>query len=387
MKRDYYLEYTLVLVMILSVLGCGHQNDNSTSNSKSVFTQSLGPSISGGGDAVVCYDKKGNIKSAELFDLYEGQVLNDYNYDAERASDLSLEAWIGVFKDRMGKMVYHEELQTTLEVIYLNTVNPTGHNFIKNSKIQEVNDESLVIVPPAGCSLVQLARYLSHSKVLIQKEIWDKLSVFDQASLIVHETFYIKDRLLNETKDSRYARYLTSTFVEEENDKDIGINLPKSDEMLICEGSTEPLDSNNGILNKNKNKLYKMGEIKGETIFYVKKVKGRDIGGSGPKTPDANFIEVNFVFFNGRVILKTMSSYVEDYLWEDIEGGFEFDRYYFNSKGIIFGPTGLLRVFYNEGRLGITPYGILTFSAREEDQIYPLVTKEDKIYYTCDPLN
>lgn len=380
MKKKYFLS-SFILVTLICILGCSSETNTPSQHIKDTFLQSTGPSISGGGDAVVCYDQKGNIKSAELFDLYEGQTLYRYNYDEERNSSRSLDEWIKVFSSRLDKIAFANEFKAQLEVIYLNK----DLNFINNGIIREVDDEALVVGPPAGCKLVQLARYLSSSRVLIQKEIWKHLSAFDQASLFLHETFYITDRLFNGTPDSRYARYLTATFAEEANSSQIGVNLEKKT-PIVCEGSIEPFDSEISILNTEINQTRRIGQRRGETLFYIDKIKGRDLGGSGPQNPDTDFIEVTFLALNGRVAVIPMPSYIADYIWSDLEDAFNNGDYYFNSTSIIFGGTDLIRVFFEKAQSDENQnHGILKFNANKINLEFPLVTKEDKIYYKCAP--
>ncbi len=380
--------YLFISLFIFINIGCGSKHtknnmiDASNGGNKAfVFNQSMGPSVSGGGDAVVCLDQKGNIKSAQLFDLYEGEILYNYDYESERTKNLTYENWISIFQKRIGKTGYANEIKSHFEVIHLNLL--TGRNFIKNAVLNEVSDEANVLSPADGCQIVQLARYLSPNSVLIQKNIWDHLSAFDQASLVVHETFYSIDRVMSSVLDSRYARYLTSTFVEDDNEKEIGVDLNKIPPVL-CEGSSEPIDSEYSVLRTKPIRGRRFGLRRGDTLFYMQSIKGLDLGGTGPLRPDTDFIEIRFLSLNGRMLLKSTPAFIENYIWSDIVTSLIHGSY-LSTTGLIFFDREILRVNMNEGIFQGSKFGVMNFTADSVTSEFPLVTREDTIYYKCYP--
>lgn len=145
----------------------------------------------GGGGAMVCRDSRGEIKAgnAWLLDLWEGENLKQkaLGFTALRIvrSNESFETQVSRLINRVAKVDqnYAGRLQREIYTVWAEM--QVSDDITVNS-IADAN-------PPArrpGCHVEQLAHYTERYGILVQKEIWDRLSTTDQVALLFHEAVY-----------------------------------------------------------------------------------------------------------------------------------------------------------------------------------------------------
>jgi hypothetical protein len=156
----------------------------------------------GGGKGVVCRDPSGAITSAQTLDLYEGRVLYGLN--------------IPVFN----KVTMQTQLAHALSIIpksvrpliegYANSVQQ-NMRLVHGIDLQPI-DDALVVALPQGCMAEQLANYFSDTNVVVNGDIWDRMSESDRAALILHEAVYKAARLYGATDSQRSRHVVASLF-------------------------------------------------------------------------------------------------------------------------------------------------------------------------------
>jgi hypothetical protein len=165
-----------------------------------------GHEVGNGGNAVSCG------KTVELLDVYEARVLRGVEFIASGGSDpfalaLSRIAILATIDPRSAKLyaTFTEKLRGDI-------------SFEKELKLGPINDSKHVFVPRDGsCKVRQLAvlrkSVLPGEKaVLIDANLWKKLSTRDKAGLILHEAIYKHLADLDE-KTSVNARYFVSLLL------------------------------------------------------------------------------------------------------------------------------------------------------------------------------
>ncbi|OQW48810.1 MAG: hypothetical protein A4S09_13510 [Proteobacteria bacterium SG_bin7] len=195
----------------------------------------------GGGNGVVCFmetvsfpskkDDGYKMISAELLDLYEGKIefgLTPKESDADPMKQA--EARLTQLKNALGPKggaldSEWRELQQNL--VFL----PKG------TKILPVEDSNHVVVPPAGCQIIQLARYRKDGRIYINSDVWDKLSNTHRAALLVHETLYSYLRFREEDNSDRTRIAVAHLFADMPFEP-IDSGVQHSSESYICSSRT-----------------------------------------------------------------------------------------------------------------------------------------------------
>lgn len=188
----------------------------------SLFTFA-GTAVSGGGGAIVCTSKDGKIKSAQVFDLFEGEIL----YGLPKfISTNTLSHYLTKTKETLKNLSpnysYIADLMDLVQsnIKYL----PSGVH------LTTVNDSNPTALP-SGCELRQLAHYIDDSLVLIDSDIWTVLDDLNKAALIVHEAVYRFERG-PDTVDSRHARKIVGHLLSDTILEPILEGVP--DNPLFC---------------------------------------------------------------------------------------------------------------------------------------------------------
>ena len=155
----------------------------------------------GGGDAVVCHNSKGELISAQLFDLFEGLALYGEN-PVESAESFQLQAKeiAQVLSSVSSNDFFVRETERIIENFRL---------LPKDTTLNPVHDSNSII-KPANCDLFQAALYDSSGRVFVDSRIWELLSETHRAALISHEVIYAYFRLSEMAKTSRRARRYVS---------------------------------------------------------------------------------------------------------------------------------------------------------------------------------
>lgn len=167
-----------------------------------------GVDSSGGGNAVVCRNTKGRIKSAEVLDLFEARVLYGLTIPktAETSVDLA-ERHIG-FAGHLNPL-YFMELERDFQRV------------VKNAKVLPPDiglrpiDDSFSPALPKNCAIEQLAAYQINNELYIDGEIWQALDETNRAALYIHESIYKAMRSFgakNSVRSRKITGYLLSGF-------------------------------------------------------------------------------------------------------------------------------------------------------------------------------
>lgn len=149
------------------------------------FTESK--EVGNGGAGIACFNEKQELISAQLFDLWEGEIL--YNLKAvEDKRDVSV--------------IMNEHIQTLTRI---SPSAPMTYQQIekrivflpKNVGLRPINDLNEIIVPPQSCKVVQIANFAKDYKLYINTQLWELLDNRNKAALLVHEALYASLRIVN----------------------------------------------------------------------------------------------------------------------------------------------------------------------------------------------
>jgi hypothetical protein len=161
----------------------------------------------GGGRSMVCRGANGQIKSAELFDFYEGKV--QYKI-SPRISQESFDYQVEKIVQVLGHARGNDFLQTLK--IYTQYVISNMNTMEGGVGLVPVEDSKHVITPPKGCQFEQLANFTSQNQLLINGEIWNQLSETDKAGLVIHEALYKIFRNYGATDSVRVRKSVALLF-------------------------------------------------------------------------------------------------------------------------------------------------------------------------------
>lgn len=191
------------------------------------FLAQAGAISGGGGKGVVCRDSAGEITSATTLDLYEGKAVYGVNV-VESDAPLT------------------DQLRRALEVI------PPGSRYMVEAYVAGVMeglkivhgialqpiDDALIIALPRGCAAEQLANYYTDSRIIVNGDIWDKMSITAQASLVMHEAVYAVERVFGTTDSRRTRHVVAKLFASDTAWSDVSANVPA--ERLTCVTQPKP---------------------------------------------------------------------------------------------------------------------------------------------------
>lgn len=184
----------------------------------------------GGGNAVVCRDENGQVQSARMFDLYEGEVLYGLKYrEVIDEEDTLLEILFDIYGPEEYLTQFH----------YFNLVKFNFKFLPSGTKLKTINDSGHIFTP-ANCEIEQVANYYNPLNVFINTDIFDKFSPLDRLALHLHEHIFAVERTMG-VSDSRYTRRVVSRLLSEgykASNPNEGINLVK--DHLCVTNDTNP---------------------------------------------------------------------------------------------------------------------------------------------------
>jgi hypothetical protein len=184
-----------------------------------------------GGQSVVCRDESRKITSAQLLDFFEAPIMYGQNI---LDSGESIENQINRVTTKLESAIYRPGAYSDI-FKNINTIIRFTPDGVKLKPI----DDSLVVTLPVGCNIEQLAVYVDKNLILIDREIWGKLSPTHQAGLIVHEGIYFDLRRFRET-DSRRTRKIVGHLFSDFKFDFVFSGIPQS--ALRC--AARAIDSN-----------------------------------------------------------------------------------------------------------------------------------------------
>lgn len=142
--------------------------------------------IGNGGSTVVCKDAKGQVNQTEVFDLYEGRVLNGLSYH-ESSEDHIAQA---------SKIITHvaEVLQQKPDVegsvTDLFEMLQKALVFLPPGVGLKTVPDAEEFIAPKGCEIIQTINFRDFTHVYVDSDVWGELSETQKAALLVHETLY-----------------------------------------------------------------------------------------------------------------------------------------------------------------------------------------------------
>jgi hypothetical protein len=140
-----------------------------------------------GGDAVICKNETSGVVQEELFDLYEGRILKQIQYNESSTP-------------------YLEQVRTIINNLG-QTLGQTASTDGGLIKLLEQNIKNLVFLPlgvglapvndvdsfllPKNCQIIQAANFRDDDgRIYIDSDVWGKFSETQKAALLLHETIY-----------------------------------------------------------------------------------------------------------------------------------------------------------------------------------------------------
>lgn len=142
--------------------------------------------VGNGGSVVLCKNSDNKVIKSELFDLYEGRVLNGNTY--KEISDPFLHQAQNKI-DQLTKSLDQNpkaegSIQEKFDFVNKNLIFlPTGVG------LKPINDIDEFILPK-NCELTQTINFRIDYKIYVDSDVWSTLTETQKAALLVHETIY-----------------------------------------------------------------------------------------------------------------------------------------------------------------------------------------------------
>ncbi len=170
----------------------------------------------GGGKGVLC--KNNGQESLETLDLYEGRLMYDLTYekylDRKDYKDLVLDLMTKHLNSKFVSGMNDEQYKNILND-FLFKKNKLKLKFLNSGKHLKSTQDSADALMDKNCQLVQIAMFYDESVILIDSDLWNKLSVLDQAALIAHEMFYYHMRAKGETNSVSSRKLIAYMFSDQ----------------------------------------------------------------------------------------------------------------------------------------------------------------------------
>ena len=177
-----------------------------------------------GGVSVVCRNKKGNIKSAELLDIYEGREIYGKKYNPEYHFEIewALRGKLAKYPQFFGQIKYQQRLLP--KAIFV----PLGNDII-------LTNDAFPLIKKKGCEFEQLANYTDDGELLISQEIYEELDLFNRAALFIHESIYALRRKFAGDLNSQISRKLVANLLAIDGNMDF-VNKIIEETIMMPEG-------------------------------------------------------------------------------------------------------------------------------------------------------
>lgn len=224
----------ITLLVILSALSLGGMH------------ASAGVSTSGGGFAVVCRAPNGQIRTAELLDLYEAHA--KFNFTLQKPSgDYLMDHKAGITHATKIMGERHGMAPLTKDgylqyMAYLSEATMKMAQFTApDEKLPILHDIGKSAPLPDGCKLEPLAVFdNSETTLKIDSEIWSAIDSLNKAALIEHEIHYLGERVDGEHPTSESTRlHVAHMFVTDNSVKPTDADLPAKD-VQFCSSAHGP---------------------------------------------------------------------------------------------------------------------------------------------------
>jgi hypothetical protein len=206
-----------------------------------------GATAGNGGGAWVCRNQDHSLRWAKLVDLVE----------AQGEFDLTLALYPGSYQEivsRVEKRISKVHADSTFQ---MTTAIDQLHDLVANTKgnpqvtyvdeaLPLINDSLYIYAPPASrCSegvlkYEQVVNYKGNGDILIQSELFNSFSQFDQAALVVHEGIYALRRRTFIDENSVETRRFVGLFFSDLSQDDLNNEIdpkPHASDTLFPSGA------------------------------------------------------------------------------------------------------------------------------------------------------
>lgn len=211
---DFYMYFRSIIVALTALIcSCTYNTETKTVTPDSIVTghtngqQAVEGTINGGGGKGVLCQQQNGSESLETLDLYEGRVLYGLDIEKELTNETDMKDFIvekvshhfwNPYTIEMNE--YKKILKSNLEKGFYSKIRYLG----SGKYLKTVND-SLEPIFENNCRAVQLAVYYNETDLIIDQNLWNKMSWTNKAALLLHETFYFIERQ-NGAKNSITSR-------------------------------------------------------------------------------------------------------------------------------------------------------------------------------------
>lgn len=165
-----------------------------------------GPSSSGGGPSIICNGPEGKVQTAQMLDLYEGQIR--YGLAIPTLPTPGAAQLQAAF-DRL--TAYDWFVASDVQAALVDISSKVA--FLPDGVIMAPGvdlGDSYAAVVPDGCELAYAGYYEADGTLRISRTIFDKLDETDKAALFLHEAIYKVARELGEDTDSLATREINA---------------------------------------------------------------------------------------------------------------------------------------------------------------------------------
>ena len=192
-----------------------------------------GPGISGGGKGVICRSSSGKIRRAELLDLWEARNLHQTPVTLRGSVPEMVETalvnlsqsirtddfrWVYQGVSYQGPEALLWALRTQAAQFFQTPGSPDISKLRPLRKMRlTLTDDSYEAVLPADCEIEQIVNYQDEGylggTILLNQDLFERLSPADQAALIAHEALYkVLRGKFGETNSLRVRRAVGQAF-------------------------------------------------------------------------------------------------------------------------------------------------------------------------------
>lgn len=190
-----------------------------------------GTASSGGGASITC----GRV--SQLYDLYEGQVRNNYIYPTVNVQP-------GDFVANLIESIPDFGTKTLLrsrfsQIIFNTQYLPPG---IMMEHPEDMGTDLAVLIPQ-GCTLGAVGYYENSGKLLVSTDVLNKMDNLNKSAFLLHEVLYLAARETSSEKDSYKTRQVISALFAH--------NLSREDKLRML----------NGLLFQNESFVKRPGRI------------------------------------------------------------------------------------------------------------------------------
>ncbi len=230
LARDFFLRLFFATLTVLTLSSCTKETVNTYTKemeqpapnppTTTIFKVPTPPPqkpeyVQGSGAKAVLCEKSDKSTAVELLDFYEARVL----YGLEFSENFkSLDEAKEKLAQLLAKHFLSPEYSTNLEEeikFYRQEINYFFEHrirFIQSDKKLKLTEDILPPVNDSNCQLVQASLYHQESLVLVDKNLWDKMSFSNKVGLIANEMLHLSARKLGSTNSAMSRRLVGQLF-------------------------------------------------------------------------------------------------------------------------------------------------------------------------------